>query len=429
MNKRIKILVLLLLIIPMFIGCGVINKNADKNNNDGENEDQINQDDNKDEENNGQNNENDKEDEKDTITELIKTMTLDEKIGQMVILGFEGDSLNEDVKSLINQYKVGGFILFKRNVENSNQLLSLLNSLKETNSDNKIPLFLAVDEEGGKVSRMPDELIDLPNSNVVGESKNNEFAINLGRILGQQLQSFGFNLDFAPVLDVNSNPNNPVIGVRSLSSNPQVVGELGVEIMNGIKEKGIIPVVKHFPGHGDTSVDSHLGLPKVNKDLSSLRQLELIPFKEAIENDVDTIMIAHILFPELDPNYPASLSERLVTDLLRKEMGYKGVVITDDLTMGAIKDNYSINDAAVKAILAGGDIVLVCHEYENEITAIDSLKEAVVNGIITEERIDESVYRILKLKNKYKLEDRPVVSVDIETINNNINKLLNTYMK
>ena len=204
-----------------------------------------------------------------------------------------------------------------------------------------------------------------------------------------------------------------------------IVSNLGVQTMKGIQSENIIPVVKHFPGHGDTSVDSHIGLPSVNNDLKRLQSVELIPFEKAIKNNADAVMIAHILLPKIDKKNPSSMSKIIITDILRRSLKFKGVIITDDMTMGAILKNYSIGEAAVKSVKAGSDIVLVCHGYDNELTVINALKNAISKGEITEKRIDESLYRILLLKQKYKLKDEIISSVDVEDINNRISTLLN----
>lgn len=402
-NRKIIIGVLLVVIL-CFIGCGKNNKSPeDKAPSQGDkqspNKDII------------------------MIKEQISNMTLQEKIGQMVIAGFEGYTIDDNTRDIINNYHLGGFILFGRNVEDSEQLLALVNSLKRANSKNKTPLFISVDEEGGRISRMPDEINDLPTNEAIGKIYNSKFSYEIGRILADEVKSFGFNMNFAPVLDINSNPDNPVIGDRAFGSDVNIVSKLGIQTMKGIQSSGVIPVVKHFPGHGDTSVDSHVGLPSINNDIDRLKSFELIPFKEAINSHVDAVMIAHILLNKIDPNSPASLSETIITELLRKQMNFNGVVITDDMTMGAILEKYSIGDAAIKAINAGNDIVLVCHGQDNVETVLDDLIKAVDNGIISKSKVDESLYRILKLKHKYKLTDNIIDSINIEKINNEIRDL------
>lgn len=363
------------------------------------------------------------------IKNKINNMTLDEKIGQLIICGFDGYTLDNNFKNLIKENHLGGVILFSKNIKNSDGLINLINSLKETNSSNKIPLFISVDEEGGPVSRMPNEIYDIPSNKYIGQINNEDFSYEIGKLLGKQLSAFGFNLNFAPVLDINSNPNNPVIGIRSFGNDKDLVSKLGVKVINGIKEENIIPVAKHFPGHGDTSVDSHLNLPVVNHDFNRLNNFELIPFKEAIKNGVDAIMVAHILLPKLDKNNPATLSKTIITDILRNKLNFNGLILTDDMTMGAITENYNIGDAAVKSINAGSDIILVCHETNNINTVINSIKLAVSKNIITESRINESVYRILSTKEKFNLNNNTIDFVDIKSINYEVNKVLQKYKK
>jgi beta-N-acetylhexosaminidase len=364
----------------------------------------------------------------DPIKDQVSKMSLEEKIGQMLILGIEGYSLDENSRNLVRKYKVGGFIFFSTNVRDTNQLLNLINSVKKENANNKIPLFLSVDEEGGRITRMPKSFNRLPTNEAIGEINNPVFSNKIGRTIGNYIGSFGFNMNFAPVLDVNSNPQNPVIGDRSYSSDPHIVSNLGVETMKGIKSAGVIPVVKHFPGHGDTSVDSHLGLPVVKNDLQRLRNLEFIPFSEAIKNDAEVVMIAHILLPKIDKENPSSMSKTIITDILRDKLNFKGVVITDDMTMGAIMKNYNIGEAAVKSVNAGSDVVLVCHGYNNEVEVINALESAVLNGNISKQRIDESVYRILSLKKKYDLKDDIKGNINISQINSEIDALLDVYV-
>lgn len=363
----------------------------------------------------------------DSIKNLINNMNLDEKIGQLIISGFYGYKVDKSLENLIKNNNLGGVILFERNIKDSKQLLELTNSLKEINKTNISPLFISTDEEGSIVTRMPKEIKSLPSNYDIGKINNENFSYNIGKILGKELGSFGFNMDYAPVLDINSNPNNPVIGNRSFGNNKEIVSRLGVKTMKGIQSSNVISVIKHFPGHGDTSVDSHLALPIINHDLNRLNNLELVPFKYAIKNGADAIMVSHILLNKLDKNNPATLSKNIITNLLREKLNFNGVVITDDMTMGAIVNNYNIGDAAVKAINAGSDIILVCHKYENVNIVINAIKNAVKNDIISEKRIDESLYRILSLKRKYKLNNNKIDSVDIKGINKSIDNLLNSY--
>jgi beta-N-acetylhexosaminidase len=363
----------------------------------------------------------------DILKDRIYKMALDEKVGQLVMVGLEGYAMNDFSQEMIEKYKVGGFILFKRNIEDSDQTLDLINSLKAVNLQNTVPLFFAVDEEGGNVSRMPDGFRKLPTNRVIGKIDSEEFSFEVGKILGEQIQSLGFNMNLAPVLDIDSNPQNPVIGNRSFGPDARIVGKLGAQTMKGIQTR-VISVVKHFPGHGDTSVDSHIGLPRVSHDVDRLKDFELVPFKEAIENGADAVMIGHILLPHIDPESPATFSKALISNILREEMEFDGVIITDDMTMGAIVENYDIGDAAVKAVLAGADIVLVCHDNEKQVAVIEALKSAVAEGTITETILDEHLYRILKLKQKYKITDEQTTPAEVEKINDKIREVMDEYL-
>jgi beta-N-acetylhexosaminidase len=360
----------------------------------------------------------------DTINEKLLKMSLEEKIGQLLIIGLEDKVVNDTTRIMIEEYKVGGFIYFARNIESNIQLLKLTKDLKSLNENNPVPLFVSIDEEGGRVSRLPKEYRRLPESKIIGDFNDPQLSYKYGELLGLRLNTIGINLNFAPVLDINSNPNNPVIGNRSFGKTAEVVSTNGIALLKGIESTGVIPTVKHFPGHGDTSIDSHINLPIVNKKLKELKGLELMPFKLAIEENVDMIMVAHILFPELDPLYPSTMSKKIITELLRKDLGYDGVVISDDMTMGAIIENYTLDGAVLEFLKAGGDIALICHGQDNPIKVINFIKESINNGEITLEEIDEKVYRILSLKEKYKLIDNVEDNLSLDELNNKTNELL-----
>lgn len=363
----------------------------------------------------------------DPIKNQIQSMTLEEKIGQMLIIGMDGYEIDDNAKKMIEDKYIGGFILYSSNVKDPKQLLNLINDLKKTNELNQIPLFISIDEEGGRVSRMPSEFKKFPTNKEIGKVNSKELAYEIGRVISKQIKGFGFNMNYAPVLDINSNPKNPVIGNRAFGSDKDIVEKLGISTMKGLQDGGVISVIKHFPGHGDTSVDSHKNLPVVDIDLRRLNEFEIIPFKNAINNGGDAIMVAHILLTKIDPENPSSLSKTIITDILRKQLDYEGVVITDDMTMGAIVKNYTLEDATIKSVNAGSDIVLIAHGYENSLSVLKALKEAVGNEVISEERIDESVYRILKLKEKYNINNKIIESIEIESINKEINDILNKY--
>ncbi|TJY43339.1 beta-N-acetylhexosaminidase [Cohnella pontilimi] len=340
------------------------------------------------------------------ISKQIRSMSLEEKVGQMMLAGVKGTVLDESAKTMIRNDHVGGIILFKENVSGLRASTALINGLKKANAGNPVPLFMSVDQEGGRVTRLPNDFLPMPANAVVGRTKDTGLAEQMGALIAKQLKLLGFNVDFAPVLDVNSNPNNPVIGDRAFGSTATLVKNMGLAEISGLRSGGIIPVVKHFPGHGDTSVDSHLELPVVRKTAAQLEQMEWVPFKAAIDAHIEAVMVAHILFPLIDPDAPASFSKVIIGEQLRGKLGFHGVVITDDFTMGAIADNYGIADAAVRSVQAGTDIILVAHGYDNAHEVYEALLQSVRSGRISESRIDESVARILQLKQKYRLSDK-----------------------
>ena len=374
----------------------------------------------------------------DPAAELLAGMTVEQKVGQLLVAGINGLEPGEDGAQAVADYQVGGIILFGRNVESAEQLTALTNSLKVLNGD-YIPLFLSVDQEGGRVDRMPPEVADLPAAYQFGQIADPDQRMNacfaLGQALAAQCAAFGLNLDFAPVMDIWSNPDNTVIGDRAFGSDLASVTSAANETAYGILSGGVIAAAKHFPGHGDTAVDSHYGLPVVDKSAEELLDFELVPFRQAIENTcvygayvgnpaIPVIMVSHILMTAIDPDRPASLSEPVVTGLLRQEMGFDGVVCTDDLTMAAVSDSYGIGEAAVLAVEAGCDLLLVCHEADNLTAARDALLEAVNSGRISQERLDESVYRLLSLKLDWELTNDPVEVPDVDALNEQIQAVM-----
>ncbi|WP_246141122.1 beta-N-acetylhexosaminidase [Bacillus marasmi] len=361
------------------------------------------------------------------IRNLIDNMSMDEKIGQMTFAGISGTEPDSLAERLVTDYKVGGIIFNKKNMDSPVQTVDYINSLKLKNQNNKLPLFFGIDQEGGRISKLPGGLINLPTNIEIGKLNNPSFSFEIGSVLAKLVSAYGFNINFAPVLDVNSNPENPIIGDRSFGKTTKLVSELGIQTLKGLQSERIIATIKHFPGHGDTSVDSHLELPTVNKSLKELEKLELIPFNRAVNEGADMVMIAHIMLPKIDQDYPSSLSKAVITELLRNKIGYDGVIITDDMTMKAITGNFDIGSAAVESIKAGSDIIMVAHDYEKMIKVISTLKKAVEDGEISEERIDESVTRILQLKEKYELDDTLTEKVNISKLNNLIKSVLDKY--
>ena len=372
----------------------------------------------------------------DPIAEAVAAMSTEQKVSQLLVAGIEGTQLGQDAVQAVQDYQVGGVILFGRNVESAGQLAELTNGLKDLNGD-YTPLFLCVDQEGGRVDRMPPEVDDLPPAldfgAIADAGARMDACFALGQTLAAQCAAFGFNMDFAPSMDIWSNPENTVIGDRAFGTDAATVTGAANEAALGILSGGVIPVAKHFPGHGDTAVDSHYGLPVVDKTLEELEERELVPFRQAIDTTcvygtygdaaIPAVMVAHILMTQLDPDWPASLSHKVVTGLLREELGFDGVVCTDDLTMGAVSNTYGMGEAAVLAVEAGCDLLLVCHGADNLTAARDALLEAADSGRLSPERLDESVKRILSLKAEYGLTNDPVDTPDVDALNASIGAL------
>lgn len=327
-------------------------------------------------------------------------MSIEQKVGQLIVVGFEGTRANADIRTIITHHFAGGVTLFARNIQSPRQVAKLTNDLqnltKET--EHRIPLFIAADQEGGWVARLKTGATVFPGNMALGAARSAEFAEQAGKITAIELAAVGANLNFAPVMDVNNNPRNPVIDRRSFGECPDLVSRLGTAYIKGLQQNGVFATAKHFPGHGDTIVDSHTDLPTVESDMGRIRTIELKPFRAAIEAKVAAIMTAHIVYSAFDTDRPATLSRPILTDLLRGDLGFDGLIITDDMEMNAIDKRYSASEAAVMAVEAGADMVLSLWKYQNQVKVCNALVAAVKSGRISEARIDQSVERILKYK-------------------------------
>lgn len=340
-------------------------------------------------------------------------MTLEQKIGQMVMCGFQTPEIDDCAKALIEKYHVGGIIYFRRNVLNKEQVGQLSVDLQELNRKHTdIPLFISIDQEGGMVARIDwDDITLIPSNMAVGAARDEKLAYESGRICGEELLRMGINMNFAPSVDVNNNAKNPVIGVRSYGENSELVSKMGAAQIRGLQEANVAATAKHFPGHGDTAVDSHHGLASVPHDEERLFNVELAPFVKAIEEGVDCIMTAHVMFPAFEPDsIPATISSKVLTDLLRKRLGFQGVIVTDCLEMHAISKEYGIPEGTIRAVQAGADLILISHRYAEQSQAIEALIQAVRDGRISEEHIDASVDRILALKAKRSMDQ--LITID-----------------
>jgi beta-N-acetylhexosaminidase len=321
------------------------------------------------------------------------------QIGQLLIAGFDGGELPIELKSLAREFSLGGVILFARNVVEPEQVAGLAFEVARLTPD--LPPWVSVDQEGGRVARLKAPFTEWPPMATLGRSGDVSLATRFARALASELKAVGITLDYAPVLDVHTNPKNPVIGDRALAEQADAVARLGTAIIRTLQEGGIAACGKHFPGHGDTSADSHLELPLVEHPPERLREVEFVPFKAAVEAGVATIMTAHVHVPSLDEEVPATLSKRIV-GLLRGELGYSGVILSDDLEMKAIAGRYEVPDAAVRAIAAGCDAVLICgRDHEIQSAALEALVHAVEDQRIPIGRIDDALRRQQRAKERF----------------------------
>ena len=329
------------------------------------------------------------------VDKLVANMSDADKVGQLLMIGIHGTTLNDDAKFMLNEYRVGGIILFDRNMESKDQVKTLIADInKAGKSAGLTPLFLGIDQEGGAVARMEDQLIKVPPAEELGNAPI-EQAASLAKQSGAELKDLGFNINFAPVADLGLTYG------RSYSTNPDEVVRYAGAVGKAYDEAGLWYSYKHFPGIGKTDVDLHADTSIVPVSKETLLSEDTKVFVDLIiqsKPNTYAIMVSHAMYPQIDPDHPASLSKAIITDWLRKDMGYNGVVVTDDMDMGALAKHYTFGDMAVQSILAGSDILLVCHEYEHMQEAYNGLMKAVKDGRISKERLDESVKRILLMK-------------------------------
>jgi beta-N-acetylhexosaminidase len=318
-------------------------------------------------------------------------------VARMFCIGFDGTSIPRHVEALLKR-GVGAAALFRRNVESPQQFATLCAQLKNLSGK---PFIIGIDQEGGRVMRLRGQFTDVPSMRDVGKTNDESLAEQVGQVLARESRAMNVDVVFAPVLDVDTNPNNPVIADRSLGGDPASVARLGVALIRGIQGAGVAACGKHFPGHGDTWQDSHFTLPMLEHDMSRIERIELPPFEAAVRAGVATIMTAHVVFKPIDPRYPATLSRTILDGILRRRLGYDNVLISDDMEMKAIAANFGIEDAIVQAVNAGIDLFAICHSHELQNRAIDSLIRGVANGQVSRDRIDEANQRIDRLCQQY----------------------------
>jgi beta-N-acetylhexosaminidase len=330
---------------------------------------------------------------------------MNQSAGQLIVAGFPAGEPPLELLGLAAQGELGGFILFRRNLGQPEEVAALTARLAAS-TPHDLPAFLGVDQEGGRVARLGPPVLRLPPMRVLGDIDDIALTEQAAALLGRQLRTLGFNLDFAPVLDVDTNPTNPVIGDRSFGREPaRVVAHAGA-FARGLASAGVIACGKHFPGHGDTLEDSHFALPRLSHALERLRSVELAPFSE-LAATLPTLMTAHVVFDAIDPGVPATLSHAAITQLLREQLGYRGLVWSDDLEMKAIADRYGIGEAAVRAIEAGCDAVLVCHEVAHVLEAHAALCARANENAAFAARVRDSAARSLALRRAHRATATP----------------------
>ncbi len=342
-------------------------------------------------------------------------------LGQHILMGLSGLALTADEKKFIIENNISGVVLFSRNVQSPEQLRELcteIQSLRHQMSD-KAPLFISIDMEGGRVARLKEPFTKWPPLKKVGDLDNSTVSFQFSYCLASELNAVGINLDYAPCVDVLTNPKNVVIGDRAVSSDFNMVAKHASALVRGLIKANVIACVKHFPGHGNTFLDSHEDLPIEDLDLKRLQEIELQPFKKAFRSRAEMCMISHILFQKIDPDYPASLSEVMIQQVLRGECRFRGLVITDDLGMKALTHKFSTEEIAVQALKAGNDLLLYCNDFEAPGIAMEALIDATANGPLNKNQIEANSKRILQFKlDKIKDPDPMPLDQALEVIHN-----------
>jgi beta-N-acetylhexosaminidase len=322
------------------------------------------------------------------------------EIGQLLVGSLPGPVVTPEIRLLAREFSLGGVILFDRNIEEPGQVAELSQDLQGLSRD--VPLWVGVDQEGGRVARFKAPFTEWPPMAALGRSGDRDLATRFAAALAAELRAVGVTLDFAPVLDVRTNPENRVIGDRALSEDADQVARLGAAIVVGLQDNGVAACGKHFPGHGDTAADSHAELPIVELPPDRIRRVECVPYRAAIAAGVAWIMTAHVLVPAFDGERPATLSRRIVGELLREELGFGGVIVSDDLEMKALTSSWRVPDAAVQAVAAGCDCVLVCGGGpDTQADVLESLVRAVESGVIPRARLDDTLLRLRRSKERF----------------------------
>lgn len=354
----------------------------------------------------------------------MNNLTLAEKIAQMLIIKVFGKEISEETREMIEKYKIGGVILYRKNYDTYDEMLKIINEIKQINKESgNIPLFISIDQEGGRVNRMPRDINNLKSAGKLARSKNMELVKEAGAVTAKMLKQSGFNMNYSPVLDIQRFEDSHAIGDRCYGKTADEVSQYGIQVMKELSKGGVIPVIKHFPGHGTTTKDSHFFLPVVAKNIDDLENEDIKPFKKAICQNAEIIMVGHLIIKDIDNKNPASLSSKVINDYLRNKYQYKGIVMTDDLKMRAISLKYGYIKAAVKACKAGNDIIMIGASYNIIIRVIKRIERNILKNKININNIDKSVERIIKLKQNYHIVDTQEKGCNIEDINKKIKQI------
>lgn len=335
-------------------------------------------------------------------------LSLEQKVGQMLHVGFEGHSAPDYILDWLTRGQIGGVILFARNVDTPEQVANLVRQCREAAPH---PILVSIDQEGGRVARLRAGFTESPGAMALGAADSEELAEQVAEVMARELRALGINWVLAPVVDIAHNAENPVIGTRSLGTNPQRVSTLALAQIRGFNRGGVAATAKHFPGHGNTPTDTHIALATIGGSLEDLWAHDLVPFRAAVEAGIDAVMVSHVMLNAMDSQYPATISPPIIQNLLREKIGYRGLICTDCMEMKAMRDNFGVGESAVLAAQAGQDIIFFSHTHDYQQEVYESLLAAAQDGRLSEARIDESVKRIQALNEKYRITDAPSLDV------------------
>ena len=347
------------------------------------------------------------------------------KVGELLTIRIKGkNKVSNSTKKMIEKYNIGNVILYSKNYDSYENMIKVINELKEINRNaSKPPLTISIDQEGGRVDRFKDEIHNLRNMYGIASLKDEELLKETGDVLGELLQKTGINMDYAPVLDVKRFPDNHALGNRCFAENPEDAAKYAIHIMKGLQEHNVISVCKHFPGHGAAIADSHSKLPVIGKDKKKYEEEDTKAFKIANENGMDAVMVGHLMIPSFDNDYPASFSKKVIKDYLIDEIGFNGLIITDDLKMRSVLLNYNISNATIKALEAGSDIVMIGLPYFIVKRTIRKLNKKVSKSNEFKNTMENRIEKVENFKKKYKFTDEKIEGINVSEINQKIDKI------